>query len=93
MQTIKERAKLLIDLAGFTRLIREGDIAASRWQSVRYKAIRMSTEELEVLQRMFPEHALWLISGRECPEYGQIAPAAKASAGVELPCLDSSAQS
>jgi hypothetical protein len=74
MHTIKDRARLLIDMAGFTRLIREGDISVSRWQSVRYKDIRMSTEELEVLQRMFPEHALWLVSGRVAPECGQTAP-------------------
>ncbi|ERS08303.1 hypothetical protein Q673_04400 [Marinobacter sp. EN3] len=32
----------------------------------------MSTEELEVLQREFPQYRLWLISGEIAPEIGQI---------------------
>ena len=41
---------------------------------MRYKDIRMSTEEMEVLQKLFPEYALWLISGKIAPECGQISP-------------------
>lgn len=74
MRTIQDRARMVIDQAGFDRLVREGSIGYSRWQSVRYKAIRMSTEELEVLQRLFPEYSLWLISGKVAPECGQRSP-------------------
>ena len=34
----------------------------------------MSTEEIEVLQSMFPEYRLWLISGEIMPECGQTSP-------------------
>lgn len=74
MESIQGRARTLIDKAGFDRLVREGSIGHSRWQSVRYKDIRMSTEEMEVLQKLFPEYALWLISGKIAPECGQISP-------------------
>ncbi|MFT0140804.1 hypothetical protein ACEK07_46690 [Alcanivoracaceae bacterium MT1] len=55
-------------------LIKRSDIKFSRWHSVRYKDIRMSTEELEVLQAIFPMYQLWLISGNIAPEVGQTSP-------------------
>jgi len=74
MESIQRRARSLIDKAGMDRLVKESEIGYSRWQSVRYKNIRMSTEELEVLQGMFPEFQLWLISGNIAPEAGQVSP-------------------
>lgn len=74
MESIQSRARLLIDKAGLDRLVRHGAISHSRWQSVRYKDIRMSTEELEVLQAVFPAYRLWLISGEVMPESGQTSP-------------------
>lgn len=74
MESIQSRARILIDKAGFDRLVRGGGIGYSRWQSVRYKDIRMSTEELEILQSIFPEYRLWLISGETIPESGQTSP-------------------
>lgn len=74
MESIQGRARTLIDKAGIDRLVRHGQISHSRWQSVRYKDIRMSTEELEVLQGLFPQYRLWLISGEILPEAGQVSP-------------------
>lgn len=74
MESIQSRARILIDKAGIDRLVRHGEISHSRWQSVRYKEIRMSTEELEVLQALFPQYRLWLISGEIMPEAGQVSP-------------------
>lgn len=74
MESIQSRARTLIDKAGIDRLVRHGEISHSRWQSVRYKDIRMSTEELEVLQSLFPHYRLWLISGEVMPEAGQVSP-------------------
>lgn len=74
MESIQARARALIDKAGFDRLIRESDIGLNRWQTVRYKDIRMSTNELEVLQKVFPTYRLWLISGEIAPECGQTSP-------------------
>lgn len=74
MESIQGRARILIDKAGMDVLVREGSIGYSRWQSVRYKDIRMSTEEIEVLERIFPGYAMWLISGKIAPECGQTSP-------------------
>ena len=74
MESIQGRARTLIDKAGFDQLVKNSDIKFSRWHSVRYKKVRMSTEELEVLQAIFPEYQLWLISGKVAPEAGQVSP-------------------
>lgn len=74
MGSIQERARALIKKAGVDRIARESEIAHSRWLSVTYKKVRMSTEELEVIQRVFPEYRLWLISGEIAPEIGQTSP-------------------
>lgn len=71
---MQARARTLIDKAGFERLIRESAIGLVRWQTVRYKPIRMSTEEVEALVKLFPQYALWLASGQIAPEVGQTSP-------------------
>jgi len=75
MESIQARARLLIDKAGFEKLIRESQIGLVRWQTVRYKAIRMSTEEIEELVKLFPQYTMWLASGQIAPEVGQTSPA------------------
>jgi len=37
-------------------------------------AVRVSTEEVDVLVRAFPQYALWIASGRVIPESGQTSP-------------------
>nr|WP_286976913.1 hypothetical protein [Pseudomonas sp.] len=74
MESIQTRAKALIDKAGFERLIKETEISLTRWQTVRYKKIRMSTEEIEALIKIFPEYAMWLACGGVAPESGQTSP-------------------
>ncbi|SDF20444.1 hypothetical protein [Phytopseudomonas seleniipraecipitans] len=74
MESIQQRARALIAKAGFDTLIKNSDIPLNRWHSVRFKDIRMSTEEIEVLVRIYPQYALWLASGQITPESGQISP-------------------
>ncbi|KRW59407.1 hypothetical protein AO726_11350 [Pseudomonas sp. TTU2014-080ASC] len=74
MESIRDRARTLIDKAGFERLIRETQIGLVRWQTVRYKSIRMSTEEIEELLKLFPQYTMWLAGGQIAPEIGQTSP-------------------
>jgi hypothetical protein len=74
MESIDDRAKLLIRSAGIDRLVRASEIGNSRWKNVLYKDVRMSTKELEVLKDMFPCYALWMISGEIAPDCGQTSP-------------------
>lgn len=63
MKSIQARARSLIDKAGLERLIRETGIGLVRWQTVRYKPIRMGAEEIEELEKIYPQYAFWLASG------------------------------
>ena len=74
MESIQGRARTLVKIKGVDHIAKHSDIKASRWSSVTYKNVRMSTEELEVLKDMYPQYALWLISGEIQPDYGQTSP-------------------
>lgn len=45
-----------------------------RWKSVSKGAVRVTTEEIDVLVKAFPQYALWLASGQVAPEIGQTSP-------------------
>lgn len=74
MELIEDRAKLLIKKAGIDNLVRSSEIGNSRWKAVLYKGVRMSTNELEVVKKLYPQYSLWLISGDIAPEIGQTSP-------------------
>ncbi|WP_240923259.1 DNA-binding protein [Metapseudomonas otitidis] len=46
-----------------------------RWRSVSKGAVRVSTEEIDVLVKVYPHYALWLVCGQIAPEIGQTSPA------------------
>lgn len=45
-----------------------------RWRSVSKGAVRVSTEEIDILVSVYPHYALWLASGEIAPECGQTSP-------------------
>ena len=45
-----------------------------RWKSVSKGAVRVSTDEIDVLVTVYPQYALWLASGQIAPEVGQTSP-------------------
>lgn len=64
----------MIYKAGLDELVRASEINYSRWKNIRHKTVRVSSEELDVLVRFFPNYALWLASGKIAPECGQTSP-------------------
>ncbi len=74
MESTQNRARTLIKQYGVDRIGKETAIPYSRWVSVTYKNVRMSTEELDELKRLFPQYAYWLITGEVIPEAGQTSP-------------------
>lgn len=75
MESIQDRAIALIYMAGLDDLVRRSGINYSRWKNLRHKKVRVSTEEVEVLVKLYPSYALWLVSGAVAPESGQTSPA------------------
>lgn len=74
MESIQDRAIALIYKAGLDELVRQSDISWSRWKNLRHRKARISTEEVEVLVKLFPSYALWIASGQVAPEAGQTSP-------------------
>lgn len=73
MERMADRARLLIKKLGPKKTsLHGGDY--DRWKSVSKGAVRVSTEEIEVLVSIYPQYAFWLISGKPAPEIGQTSP-------------------
>lgn len=75
MESIDARVRTLVDKAGVDTLVKQTAIGGTRWRTVRYdKRTRISTLEVEALSMLFPQYALWLVSGTIAPEIGQTSP-------------------
>lgn len=69
-----DRARLLIKKVGPKKLSQLSDTDHSRWLNVSKGAVRVSSEEIDVLVSVFPQYALWIASGQIIPERGQTSP-------------------
>lgn len=73
MTTAADRARLLLKKLGPKKISEHGG-AYERWRSVSKGIVRVSTEEIDVLVKIYPQYALWLASGQIAPEVGQTSP-------------------
>jgi hypothetical protein len=75
MNTINERLRRIASKTGMDRLIRETEIGFNRWKTIMYnKDVRISTEEMEALCKIYPQYAYWLTTGEIIPTAGQVSP-------------------
>ncbi|UTW09172.1 hypothetical protein KDW96_07655 [Pseudomonas benzenivorans] len=75
MSTINDRVRTVASMAGMDRLVRETPIGSNRWRTVLYnKDVRISTDEVEELGKLFPSYRWWMVSGDVAPEIGQTSP-------------------
>jgi hypothetical protein len=49
-------------------------ISRYRWGNIRNGKARLTDAEIEAVCNIFPQYALWLVSGKVAPEIGQISP-------------------
>ncbi len=73
MTTAADRARLLLKKLGPKKTSEHGG-DYERWRSVSKGIVRVSTEEVDVLVKIYPQYALWLASGQIAPEVGQTSP-------------------
>lgn len=45
-----------------------------RWGNIRNGKARLSDAEIDAVAKIFPQYALWLVSGNIAPECGQTSP-------------------
>ena len=74
MESSADRARKLIKKVGPKKLSKLSGTEHSRWLNVSKGAVRVSTEEIDVLVNVFPQYALWIASGQIIPESGQVSP-------------------
>ena len=74
MESSADRARSLIKTVGPKKLSLMSETDHSRWLNVSKGAVRVSTDELDVLVKIYPQYALWLASGQIAPEAGQTSP-------------------
>lgn len=53
---------------------KETGIDRYRWGNIRSGKARLSDAEIEAVVKIFPQYALWLVSGEVIPESGQVSP-------------------
>jgi hypothetical protein len=51
-------------------------IPRKRWTNIKQRGV-MRTEELEAIYKLYPEYEVWLATGKEYPQQGQISPMTK----------------
>lgn len=71
--TAADRARALLKKLGPKKTSEHGG-DYERWRSVSKGSVRVSTEEIDVLVKIYPQYALWLASGQIAPEAGQTSP-------------------
>lgn len=74
MDEVRDRVVLLIRQAGPKKLSEIGGKNHDRWKNISRGVIRPGTEEIGILAGLFPEYALWLVTGRIEPEHGHRSP-------------------
>lgn len=75
MSSIDDRLRIIASKTGLDRLVRETSIGTNRWRTVLYnKDIRISTNEVEEITKMFPQYAYWITTGQILPNAGQVSP-------------------
>lgn len=65
---------LLLKMASLKDLAKAGETDYVRWQNIKRGRARLSVEEGEILTKIYPQYALWLITGKVAPEVGQTSP-------------------
>lgn len=74
-----ERIDILLKLENLsrTKISEMTGMKASRWANVMKRQAKLYQEDMETLYELFPEYKLWLATGDEIPEAGQISPLTK----------------
>ncbi len=68
-----DRARLLLKILAPKKTSEHGG-DYERWRSVSKGIVRVSTEEIDVLVKIYAHYALWLASGQIAPKVGQTSP-------------------
>ncbi|PSL12649.1 hypothetical protein CLV44_1167 [Marinobacterium halophilum] len=69
-----DRALLLLEQASLKDLAIPNSKEYVRWQNIKRGKARLGIDEAEALAKLYPQFALWLLTGNVAPEVGQTSP-------------------
>lgn len=72
--TASDRALLLLERTSIKELAIPHSKEYTRWQNIKRGRARVGIQEAEELAKLYPQYALWLITGNVAPEAGQTSP-------------------
>lgn len=74
-----ERFRLLVQMENIKMpwLEKNSGIERKRWANIKNSGYELKATETQALGKIFPEYALWITTGEELPEAGQISPLSK----------------
>ncbi|MHD0645085.1 DNA-binding protein [Pseudomonas aeruginosa] len=67
---VAQRVRELIKLVGVKRLSQLSPVKYDRWSNIHRGLVRIGSFEIGVLCKIFPEYALWIVTGNTQPECG-----------------------
>lgn len=68
---------LKIEGVSMAELAEKSGTKRHRWSDIKNHKAKIRMEDFEVLSQVFPEYEVWLMTGREYPDDGQISPMTK----------------
>lgn len=73
---IQERILIIWEYKGLTakKLEEFSGIDREKWYALKQKKRRVNEDDINAIVKMFPNYALWLVSGTIGPECGQTSP-------------------
>mgnify|MGYP000022800954 CR=1 FL=1 len=76
MSKLKERFNTLLDYEGLTNpvLERKTGIKKTIWGNIRNGKSRINEDHIEAINKLWPEYAYWLSTGKTYAEKGDISP-------------------
>jgi len=69
-----DRALLLLEKTSLKDLAVPNSKEYVRWQNIKRGKARLGIDEAEALSKIYPQYALWLLTGSVAPEAGQTSP-------------------
>jgi hypothetical protein len=69
-----DRALLLLERTSLKDLAVPNSKEYVRWQNIKRGKARLGIDEAETLSKIYPQYALWLLTGNVLPEAGQTSP-------------------
>ena len=73
---IRERLKEIYKDSGWSvpYIARKSGLPENAWKNALWSSARINSDIIEAANELWPQYVFWLVTGKTCPECGQISP-------------------